>query len=77
MDFVVLKSCGKYVSPSLNNIFLSEDTNLKVFFEDGHTETGKVIFDFDRHGNVTPFFPVPFHGKFPWINLVGIKAQRI
>ncbi len=77
MHTIEFKKVGYKHYGVLCDRILLEKQKLHVKFDDEHLVEGEVIIDFDRHGNETPFIAVDFHGKQPWINLIGMKARRV
>lgn len=77
MQFVEMKAVGKMKVPYLCGTELKDGERIKVQFEHYHHEIGEVLLDFACHGDIRPFLPVNFHGKKPWVYLVGMKAERL
>lgn len=74
---VKLKKIGDKTYPFLGAEQLFDGDKVEVKFDDGHCKNGKVfIQEFCCDGVMKPFITISYHGKKPWIYLVGLKAKR-
>lgn len=72
----IRKICHKSY-PFLDGKELKDGEKLEVLFDDGFTFVGPALVVFDCHGDVKPFLSISYHGKDPWIFLLGMKAKRV
>ncbi len=78
MHIIEMKKIGTETFPFLHGKPLRDGETLEIKYDDCYTEIGKVFFhQFCCDGIYQPFMAIDYHGKKPWIYLVGMKAKRI